>query len=239
MSTTIIEPVAPGATGGPPPERLLRNLSIAANLLPAEIVQTRRSRQARRSVISALVVFVVLLSAWYGATAYQTAAARTELSSVEGDVQRLTQNQNKFKDLVGVQAESRGINSQLRAVLATDLPMPALVGDVQNAAPSGIRVNTISVLLTSSHGNTPTLPTLTKDRIVGTLSVAGAGRDKATVAAYVDALSEIPGLANAVLGSANLQNGQVDFTVHLDITSCRLGGRYTKAGKCETAGVTK
>jgi Tfp pilus assembly protein PilN len=238
MSTIITEPEASGATGGHAPERMLGNVSIAANLLPEEIVQTRRARRARRAVLSGLAGVLVLLTAWFGATAYQTAAARAELSATEADAQRLTQDQNKYQELVSTQSQSRAINAQLKTVLTNDMSMPALVANVQSAAPNGIRIYTVSVMMNTGQNATRSLPTVNKDRVVGTLSLAGAGRDKAQVAAYVDALGKVPGFTNAVLTSASLQDEQVDFTVHLDITACRIGGRYTTQGKCET-GVTK
>jgi hypothetical protein len=56
--------------------------------------------------------------------------------------------------------------------------------------------------------------------------VTGSAPSKAVVAACVDALDKIGGLGNPLLDGASVEDGIVQFTVRLEITSSALSGRY-------------
>jgi Tfp pilus assembly protein PilN len=231
MATTLKSPV-PAAPAGRAP----RIPPIAANLLPVEIIETRRIRKVRGIVVSALVVFALLLGGWFGQARYQTAEARQSLRTAESDVQRLTRQQQAFATVVAVQAESQAIRSDLAVLLANDLRWARLLSSLRKAAPADVQINGAFGSLvsgaTSSGGGSaaPQLPSASGEAPIGTLTVTGSGATKMAVAAYVDALGNLPGLANPLLGDATLQEGAVQFTVRLDITRAALGGRYTSKG---------
>jgi hypothetical protein len=238
MATTLKPPV-PAAPAGRAP----RVPSIAANLLPVEIVESRRVRKVRRIVLSALVVFALLLGAWFGLARYQTSEARQNLRLAENDVQRLTRQQQAFATVVAVQAESQAIRKQLAALLADDLRWARLFSSLRKAAPADVRITAAYGSLAAaatgatsgggaaSGGAVPQLPGTSGEKLIGTFTVTGSGATKTAVAAYVDALGNIPGLANPYLGDASEQDGAVQFTVRLDITNAALGGRYTPKSK--------
>jgi hypothetical protein len=233
MATTLKPPV-PAAPAGRAP----RVPPTAANLLPVEIIESRRLRKVRRLVLSALAVFALLLGAWFGQASYQTSQARQSLRAAESDVQRLTRQQGAFATVVAVQAESQAIRKQLAVLLANDLRWARLFSSLRKAAPAEVRLTAAYGSLASGAtgaasggGSTaPQLPGATGDKPIGTFTVTGSGATKTAVAAYVDALGNLPGLANPFLGDANEQDGTVQFTVRLDITSAALGGRYTPRG---------
>src|SRR5205823_3558041 len=77
----------------PAPERAWRMLTIAADLLPVEVVETRRARKTRRSVVAAIIVLVVALAGWYAYAVYQTSQAQAQLDSAQSDLQRLRSKQ--------------------------------------------------------------------------------------------------------------------------------------------------
>jgi hypothetical protein len=66
---------------------------------------------------------------------------------------------------------------------------------------------------------------------VGNLTIDGTAPDKNTVAAFVDGLATVPGLAAPYPASvASIVGGhQVTFTVNVIVTSSALGGRYAAA----------
>jgi Tfp pilus assembly protein PilN len=230
----------------PPPElatadRTLRVPAIAANLLPIEIVDSRRERKVRRVVLAALAAFVAVLVAWYGLMSYQTAAARTTLTNAEADSQSVLRQQRAFADVVSVQAESGAITSQLAALLATDLQWPRVLAAVAQAAPAGVVLTDVSGALASTTDAAAgvtviQLPNTSGERPVGTLTVAGLASSAPAVAAYVDALAKIKGLGNPLLGDVTLKEGKLKFTVQLDLTSGALGGRYSAAGGAAPGG---
>ena len=68
-------------TGPVPADYARRPVPIAADLLPAEVVEHRRGRAARKVVLTGLAGLLVLSGAWYGGSLYQTSTARESLAS--------------------------------------------------------------------------------------------------------------------------------------------------------------
>ncbi|OLB77079.1 MAG: hypothetical protein AUI14_17160 [Actinobacteria bacterium 13_2_20CM_2_71_6] len=225
---TTLAPSEPGSAAS-----ALRIPPIAANLLPQEIVESRRARRVRRLVVSALAVVVVLLAGWYGLASYETAAARSGLAGAESEAQRLVQQQHNYAELVGTQTESKAITAQLATLLADDLQWSHLITSLQQAAPGGVQVTGVTgVLATAANGGGATTRVAgTTEKPVGTLTVTGVGGTNDVVAAYVDALGKVCGLANPLLAGATQAKDGVQFTVRLDITKAALGGRHTPKDK--------
>lgn len=228
MTTTLMPPESVAAA--------LRVLPIGVNLLPAEIVEARQSRRTRFTVLGALAGVVVLLAAWFGLAMFQTAGARDDLAGAQYDAQRLTLQQKNYTNLVTTQARSQAIAAELSSLLSGDLQWSKLLSALQDAAPGGVTVTGVNgtLLTAASAAGTTRLPGL-DDKPVGTLTVNGTGPSRAVVASYVDALSRVPGLANPLVTSASLENGVVHFSVQLDITKARLGGRFSSPSPSASA----
>jgi Tfp pilus assembly protein PilN len=240
MSTTLTPPERAAAGAGfaeaepadlaqlaMPDEHSLRVPDIAADLLPVEVFEARRERQVRRFVLSALAVFTLLLGGWYAVATYQTAAARDALEGAQDDAQRLTRQQRAYADLVTAQTESIAISNQLTALLADDLQWAKLLSSLQDAAPSGVRLTGVTgALATGTATGTPS--PVTPVNAIGSLNLTGTAGTKALVAAYVDALGKVAGVANPLLGDITAQGTTLSFTVRMDITKAALGGRYTR-----------
>ncbi|NJC74196.1 PilN domain-containing protein [Planosporangium thailandense] len=242
MTTTLMPPgsVPPGSPV--PAESPARMLSIAANLLPPEIVHVRRVRTVRRTVVSALAVFVVLLGGWYGLARYQAATERAGLSGAELDVRRLERLQKDYATLIGVQRESQTIRSELSTLLASDLRWSGVISAIESAAPTGVSITNVAGSLNTAGNGTggngtggsatgPRLPDTTGHRLVGTVTITGTASSKAAVAQYLDRLAAVPGLGNPFLDASVPDDTAERFTVRLDITDAALGGRYTEGGK--------
>ena len=215
----------------------LRIPAVAANLLPVEIVEARRSRKIRRFVTSGLVAVVVLLAGWFVFAAYQTSVARDDLANAQAEAEVLVRQQHGYADVVNTQAQSHAIEGQLSALFAGDLDWATVVGEVQGAAPGGVTVSGVSGLTGADKATGATAPGGTSDtpvdpNPVGSITITGTGPSKAAVAAYVDALSAVPGLANAYLTTATEQGKTVQFTIRVEIVRAALGSRFApKSGK--------
>ncbi|HKT04239.1 MAG TPA: hypothetical protein VJT31_32340 [Rugosimonospora sp.] len=221
MTATLMPP--------PPAASALRVLPIAADLLPAEVVDSRQERRTRRTVLAALAGAVVLLVAWFGLAMYQTSQARSGLAAAQDEQQRMTSQQKSFRDLVATQSQTKAISAELSSLLANDLQWSRLLASLRSAAPAGVTVGGVSGALNNANSNTgkATLPGTPGDKAVGSLTVTGTAPSRAAVAAYVDALSRVTGLANPLVTNASIDSGKVTFSLRLDITRAALGGRFT------------
>jgi hypothetical protein len=221
--TTILEP--PAAT-----ERARRFLTIAADLLPLEIVESRRARKVRRSVLAGIVALLVVLAGWYGFAVFQTSVARAGLSGAEADVARLKDKQQQYAPLVDMQTESGAIRAQLSALLAHDLPWSGLIDPAMDKAAGLVTVDELTGDLSDANSATATavqLPNTSGGHLVGRFTVKGHAANKADLARYIDALAQVRGFGNPYVTSATPHEGVVSFTVQLDITDTVLGGRFT------------
>jgi Tfp pilus assembly protein PilN len=239
MTATIAQPIGQDGQGGEPAargghavdERSLRIPDIGVDLLPIEITAARRTRKIRRVVISAVGVFAVFLAVWYGLAIYETSNATDNLGRAEENVQTLTRQQRGYTELVAVQSASKTINDQLNALLAQDLQWSRLLQMLQGAAPSGVTVTGVTAALLTdeaSSGSSTAKSTTVANDTVGSLTLSGVGSSKTVVAAYVDALGKVTGVANALPGDITQQEGGLQFSVHMDITKAALGGRFAK-----------
>lgn len=70
---------------------------------------------------------------------------------------------------------------------------------------------------------------------VGTLAITGTAREKRAIAAFVDKLGSMRGLATPYLASVSTDaSGVLTFTVDVVVTTDALGGRFaatTSGGK--------
>jgi hypothetical protein len=125
--TTILTKPDP-ATERPQSHRIP---SVAANLLPVEVMQARRTRRVQRTVIALLAVFVLILGGWYGFTYLQTGYANDELDDTRADYQRLTTRLGAFSELQKVRGDSAAIDNQLAVLMASDMAWPTLLADMR------------------------------------------------------------------------------------------------------------
>jgi hypothetical protein len=206
-----------------------RTLAIAADLLPVEITDARRTRRIRWRAVAVVVVFAVLLGAGYAAAIGRASAANRALRASQDRVDQLTTQQRRYSEVVRVQAESQAIRTQLAALLGNDLEWAPLLASLQRLAPTGVRVTSVSGALLSGKpaaGKTPAATAGT--RAVGTLVIGGSSPTKIALAAYLDALSTVAGLANPVLANVSQHDGAQQFTVQVDITDAILSGRWRR-----------
>jgi hypothetical protein len=232
MATTLM-PLDPATS----PQRAVRLLTIAANLLPEEIVATRRARRARATILVVLAVVVAVLGGWYAVAAHEKAGADAELEGLTTEATALQRSQNRdFADVVDVQSRKTNLDKQLKTLMANDLPWATLLTDVTSTGRSaGVTVTGINGVLTATaDGPGATgreLPSTSTATTIGTLTVTGTGRDKPSIARFVEALGDLSTVANPYLTSATDNKDGVEYSLQVDITSAALCGRFTTTCK--------
>ena len=239
MTSTTLTPLDPALS----PHRAVRILSISAELLPAEIVASRRARRSRGWVVIALVLVFALLTVWYVAARIDVNDANRDLSVVTRQATTLQKKQTKsYREVVDVQNQTVTITKELKSLLADDLLWANLLDTLRDTgAGSGVTVAGINGSLDKAAGTDTgaTLPSTSKASVVGTVTVTGSAPDKPTIAKYVDALNKLTTVANPYLTTANKSadtNGDSvwQFNITIDVTSVALCGRFTI--KCTPSG---
>jgi hypothetical protein len=227
--------VAP-AQAAPTPgiDNPLRITPIAADLLPAEVAQSRHTKRVRRLVVFALVVFVALLGAWYGGEYLRTEVQRADLSAAQDTVTDLKVRQKKYNGLVRIQAQTAAIDAQLATLMANDVQWATLIASVRQAVPAGVELTGVNATVNLAGGAVGDRSSSGgQQAAIGTLTVNGYGPSKPAIAQYVDALGKLTGYANPFLTSAAAETGQIAFSVRVEVSRVALDSRFVpkKAGK--------
>lgn len=234
MSTMIVPEAAPDSPEPAYTGEGLRFVPIHANLLPDEVIAGRRVRQTQRRLLIGLGALVLLLFAWYGFATFQTHNARSHLNAAQDRTARLEQTLRGYAPLVTAQTESAQIQQSLTRLMAGDLQWSGLLTTLQNSAGGGVGITRVEGTLDAANnlpaqkGGLAVLNT-SGARQVGTLTVSGYAADKNAVAAYIDGLAKVKGLAAPYPASVIAQPGQVTFSTDIIITSDALSGRYSTA----------
>jgi Tfp pilus assembly protein PilN len=206
-------------------------LPIVANLLPQEVTDLRRVRQVRRGAALGLAAVILIVAGWDVHARSQTSSARSSLADLQSQSTSLQHQSAQFAPLQRIQEQTESLNSALKGLATDNLPWYTLLPSLNSVAHHyrNASFDTITGQLTGAGAGdtTPTLPSETADASVGTVTLSGTAPDKSTIAAIVDALGAVHGIANAYLTGANqVSGGSYQFTITADITSAVLGGQF-------------
>lgn len=233
MTTTVVPPAAepqdPITDAGP-------LIDVFANLLPDEIVAGRRLAELKRRLLLGVAALLAVLILVYGFSWLQTHQARSTLSSANRHAASMQRQLLTFDPLITAQSASAGIQQTLRTLMTEDLQWKDMLAKVRGAAAGSVAVQTVAATLTGVGvqgvapapiaGGLPVLNT-TSALPVGTLTITGTAADKNSIAAFVDKLGKVSGLAAALPANVTGTAGKLTYSVDVLITTEALGGRFT------------
>ena len=233
MTTTALMPVDPAIS----PQQVSRVLNLRADLLPQEIIDTRRGRRTRAVVIVALALTVALMGVWRWHVTELESEAIAEADQVAAQLSAVQKRQSEFTALKQAKNARTSMTAQLSTLLATDLPWSTLLDRLRATGAAGdVTVTGVSGSLLEANGSTAaTLPGSSTSKTVATLTVTGTAPDKKAVARYVTALADVPGVADPYLTNAAENDETVDFSLTVNVTEQALCGRFSKT-ECTSGG---
>ena len=220
-----------------------RLLRLTANLLPPEIHEHRRVVAIRWAALVAGATVVVLLVGWYGYAWQQSSRQQDLVARAEGENLSLQHQQQAYGSLLAAQNATAAINGHLKTLLATDVQWATLFTALRAAQPKGVALTSLGVALTDqaavAAGSTSTapsvdsasgLPSADGAAPIGALTINGTSPTKAGVAAFLDALGEVPGIGNTLLSGVTESHTEgVQFTLRADLSKSAYSGYYTKS----------
>ena len=237
-------PSAPAPAPRPKPvEPVLRYPAIRANLLPDEVIASRRLATLKKQIGVALVALLGVIVLAYGFSWWQTSSARGDLSNAQHATAQLQAKQQAFTPLLNTQQQVRTVQTALHQLMVGDVQWTQLLEVLGRAAlPLHVTIDSVQAVMTAgaATANAPGQAGIgvlnqTGDRGIGTLALTGTAPDQKAVAAFVDSLATLPGLAAPFPANVSTQgSGALQYSVNVLITTKALGGRYattTTGGK--------
>ncbi|SOD74777.1 fimbrial assembly protein PilN [Jatrophihabitans sp. GAS493] len=221
-------------------------INVCADLLPREIVEARQGKKAKKMAIMALAGLLVVIIGWDVIARIQTSSAQSDIDAANAQTTALTLKQHSYGELSQVQSQSKQITASLNSLLSGDLQWGDLIAAVRHSVPQGLSIQTLSGSLDASSTKTTTaggtaLLNTSGLAEVGTLTVTGMASSPNTVAAFVDAVSKVPGVTAPVPSSILQADGGIAFSAAFVLTTKLLtGGRFSSsAASGSTSGAGK
>jgi Tfp pilus assembly protein PilN len=210
-----------------------RNDTVArVNLLPPQILESRRFRRTQRLLGGGLLGVLVAVGGVYAVAAQRADAAAEELDVARAETTRLTAESAKYAEVPRVLAQVDAATTARDQALATNVAWYRYLGDLARSYPEGVWLEnltaTVSAPATEGAAAPGSNPLATPG--IGTVTFTGTALAHSDVASWLDVLGATEAFADPYFSnSARTQvNGQdvVNFTSQVVVTSDALWDRY-------------
>jgi Tfp pilus assembly protein PilN len=235
--TTTIEPPELRVERDP-----LRILSIAANLLPIEITDSRRENKVRWVVAASLVVVVALLGLWVYYAHKQTSDEDAALQKANDQVASVQREQQQFSGLKTTKSTDAALSAQLSKLMGSDVAWYELVPALETAASTaGVTITNITATASTTAGTnavpaTGATGSTAVPNEAGTIQLDGSAPDKTNVAAFLELLAKVPGFSAPYLPSLTALGPLQHYSINVSYTSSLFKGRYTTSTTAPAGG---
>ncbi len=230
------------------------HVPISVNLLPAEIIEARAGRSARRIAIAALTATVVLVGAWYYHARQSRDDAAAQLSSAQQQAAQAAAGSGTFSSLIKTRSDITALKTQVCDVTTGTVAWSKLIGRIRSVTPGGVTLTGITANTTAvaavappstdgTDGSASATPTPTPSASppnatpafteTGTITIAGTEAAKTAAPAFANSLEAIRGLVRPYVTSVATDSTtkQITFSIQLSTDKRALSTRYCKAGK--------
>jgi hypothetical protein len=203
-----------------------------ADLLPPEVRSQRKAKIVRRRLGLVVVLLIVLVlggTVWVRALAVQ---ARMNLSIERANTQSLLVLQRKYVEVRKVQQKIDVIQAAQQVGTATEINWEQYLIAVQATLPTNVSLDTISI--DSATPFTPYLQATAplQGARVATLSFTAKSSTLPQVPTWLDALTSLPGYADASPGSVTRDGtGAYSVSITMHINQAAFSGRFAKPVK--------
>lgn len=227
MTTLMTREQAPMWTPAP-------GWSVVADLMPPEVLASRRLRVVRTRIVGALAVLLAGCLAAYGLALVNHSSAQASLLKVQDQTTFLKVQQRSFGEVTQAQTQLSLTQKQIATLMAGDVAVSAFVTKVRAALPAALTIKNLSVDLTAASLTTGATGTrsglnVSGRPIIGSVILSGSALTYQDVARYVDTLVLMPGVTDVMLTSAQADQSGVQYNITLNLTDSLLSKRFVPA----------
>jgi hypothetical protein len=205
---------------------------IVANLLPPEVLQARRVRTIRKIVLALLCFLLILAAAGYAYAFMQSRSAGQGLAAEQSRTSQLIAEQHKYSGVTQIQGTVDKVQSQLSTLLAGDVDVSGVLGQVLAKVPAGSVISQVTVTLAvpsqgaaASQSGTTSLDT-SGHLHIGTITLTGQMPQLTDVSTFVDGLSGITGVVEPFPTTNATTDKGAGFNVQVTLTDQLLSHRF-------------
>ncbi|PWJ48000.1 Tfp pilus assembly protein PilN [Quadrisphaera granulorum] len=205
------------------------------NLLPQEVLAARSLLRTQRALGGGLAAVFVVLGCVYAGALLDGRDAADRLAAEQARTTSLQQQQAQFADVTATQNETKRLQGVQSQVMAGDVRWSNLLTAVNGSAPAGVWLTDISLTLAdtaTADGSAAAGADPLAEPAIATISVNGYATSQDGVAAWLDGLTALPGLADARYSTAQQttlgSTPVVSFSSTVGVTPDALSHRFEK-----------
>jgi hypothetical protein len=228
-------PATPGAVtpkSSAPIEGLTIGGEPRVHLLPPQVLARKKGKAVRRRLGLGVVGMLVLVAIAAGLAEVDSISAQSALVSAQAQTTSILQQQAKYGDVLKVKADSDSIISSQQAATTQEILWKGFISQFQKTLPSGAVIGTMTAMVDTPLGATPTTTTTTtplQGVHVATVT-ASLTMKQSQISGWLNSLKSIKGFVDVTPNSVTKGDAgsyTVNVTLHLD--SDALANRFTKA----------
>lgn len=206
------------------------------NLLPPEILQTRRFRRTQKLLALAVVGTLAAVGGLYYMAQQRADAAAEELAVAQAETSRLKTEEAKYAEVPRIIAQVDAAKGARDQALATNVAWYRYLNDLALTYPDTVWLENLTASVAAPGGTTGAAPVPVAGSNplatpgIGTVTFTGTALEHSDVASWLDVLASTKGFADAYFtNSARSQidgSDVVNFTSQVVVTGDALWNRY-------------
>jgi Tfp pilus assembly protein PilN len=204
------------------------------NLLPPEIAEQRRLRQAKVAMAAGLVGCVAVAGVLYTAAHSSVSSAQADLDSATQQKVALQAQVARLANVTATFAQVQARQAMLTQAMGDEVQWSHFLNDLALTMPANVWLTNVTIAQT---GTAPTTAPASAgvavfDAGIGSVTFTGVAMSHDDVAAWLETLAREKGYANAYFTSSNevdlYGHTVVTFTSSVTVTPAAYSGRFTK-----------
>jgi len=212
------------------------------NLLPPGVISRRAVRRAKRGGALGVAAALLVVAGSWAVGAAQASTAQAELDTAVARTSALQAQQAQYAAAPQTLRALRATEDARATAMAQDVSWAAFVGTLSAALPAGAWLDGVQATLTTDDASTAPAADATAGvpGSEGSITITARSTSYEDVAAYLDALGTVPGVADAYLMTATMDSAQavpvVSFTITAQVTDAALSHRFAQNADSQEVG---
>lgn len=206
------------------------------NLLPPEILQTRKFRRTQKVLGASVVGVAVAVGGLYVLANNSANAAAEELAVAQAETSRLKTEEAKYAEVPRIIAEVDAAKDARGQALATNVAWYRYLNDLALTYPDEVWLENFTATVAAAGGTTGAAPVPVAGSNplatpgIGTVTFTGKALEHSDVASWLDVLAGTEGFADAYFTNSTREQidgtDVVNFTSQVVVTGDALWDRY-------------
>ena len=216
----------------PKGEALVLGGESRADLLPPEVLLKRKAKVVRRRLGFVILVIALLVIGGTALVRAQAQQAQANLAIEQANTQSLLMQQRKYIEVRKVQQQVDTIIAARQVGTSTEINWEQYLTSVQATLPPNVTIDTINIDSATPFAPYTQATAPLQGARIATLSFTAKSSTLPQVPAWLDALTTLPGYADASPGSVTRnETGAYSVSITMHINEAAFTNRFALTGK--------